>query len=430
MPENKWYNLFTWWTIIFVILMPFYVLTKVFFEHKVWIPYFGFFIKELLIVLLWILVVIEFCRKKIIPKFDILDILVFSYFAYGIGITLINGLSLGHLVHWGRYDFFFLAILLLYKHWAQFLSVGVDKIIKYFLLSASSSIFIGIMVKFLLWEERLLFFWFTDYSAYWTFDGAVPTHHGLENSKVKRFQGILEWPNAMGYFLIVYTALLLHIQKIKFQFHNVLLVVFMFWLVLMTYSRSALLGIWVAGISLILLNLKYIYYRVRKYILPILGIFIVFFWILWLVFQEKIYNAVIRPWSTTGHFERMEIWIDRFKESPFGSWLATSGPAFRNVHTWEITREDEEYYIPESWFIQQLTEWGFIYFSLFLLIFAVILWRLYKVSQIVTLGLIAVLVMNIFLHIFESTHLSYVFFAIIWILIAKHNGKYFVHQRK
>jgi hypothetical protein len=36
--------------------------------------------------------------------------------------------------------------------------------------------------------------------------------------------------------------------------------------------------------------------------------------------------------------------------------LATSGPAFRNVYPERTSRLDEEYYIPESWFIQQLTE--------------------------------------------------------------------------
>lgn len=427
--QEKW-NLFTWWTVIFVILMPFYVLIKVFFEYKLEIPYFGFFIKELLVLALWCIAIFEFIRKKIVPKFDILDYLVFSYFIYGIAITLVNGLWLSHIAHGWRYDFFFLAILILYKHAAILLNVSAEKLIKYFLLSASSSIFLWFLVKFVFWEDRLIFFGFTDYWAYSTTQSAVPTHHWLERSGIKRFQGILEWPNAMGYFLIVYTTLMLHIQKHKFQFHNVLFVIFMFWLVLLTYSRSALLGIWVAWISLFLLNIKYIYYRVRKYILPIVAWFVIIFWALGIVFQEKIFYAVVRPGSTAWHMERMEIWIDRFIQKPLWSGLATSGPAFRSVHQWEITLEDEAYYIPESWFIQQLTEWGIVYFMLFLLIFANILYRLSQQSYLLMVGMIAVLVMNIFLHIFESTHLSYTFFLILWILFAKHNGKYFIHQRK
>jgi len=427
--EKKW-NLFTWWTVIFTVLMPFYVLIKVFFEYKLWVSYFGFFIKELLIVVLAILAIIEFVRKKITPKLDVLDILVLSYFIYGIWITLVNWLWISHLIHGGRYDFFFLWILLIYKHSAEFLNISAEKLIKYFLISASSSIFIWFMVKFLFGEDRLIFFWFTDYWAYSTTQVAVPTHHWLERSGIKRFQWILEWPNAMWYFLIVYTTLMLHIQKSKFEFHNVLFVIFMFWLVLLTYSRSALLWIWVAWISLFIINIKYIYYKVRKYILPIIASFIIIFWALWVVFQEKIYYAVIRPGSTTGHMERMEIGIDRFLEKPLWSWLATSGPAFRSVHDGEITIQDEAYYIPESWFIQQLTEGWIVYFSLFVLIFLNILLRLHKQSKLFMVWLIAILVMNIFLHVFESTHLTYVLFLILWVLFAKHNGKYFVHQRK
>lgn len=430
MNTAKNWNLFTWWTVIFIALMPFYVLIKVFFEYKLWVPFFGFFIKELLIVVLAILAAVEFIRKKIKPKLDVLDILVLSYFAYWIGITLINGLWISHIVHGGRYDFFFLGILLIYKHSAEFLKISAEKLIKYFLISASASIFLWFLVKFVFGEDRLIFFGFTDYWAYSTTQAAVPTHHWLERSGIKRFQWILEWPNAMWYFLIVYTTLMLHIQKNKFQFHNVLFTVFMFWLVLITYSRSALLGIWVAWVALFFLNIKYIYYRVRKYILPIAAAFIIFFGVLWIVFQEKLFYAVVRPWSTAGHMERMEIWVDRFIEKPFGSWLATSGPAFRSVHEGEISVEDEAYYIPESWLIQQLTEWGFIYFSLFVLILLNILWRLYKDSKLLMVGFIAIIVMNIFLHIFESTHLTYSLFLILWVIFAKHNGKYFVHQRK
>lgn len=427
--ENKW-NLFTWWTVIFVVLMPFYVLIKVFFEYKLWVPFFGFFIKELLIVALWILAILEFIRKKIKPHFDVLDYLIFAYVIYGIGITLVNGLWISHIVHGWRYDFFFLGILFIYKHSSEFLNISAQKLIKYFLISASSSLFLWFLVKFVFWEDRLIFFGFTDYGAYSTTQSAVPTHHWLERSWIKRFQGILEWPNAMWYFLIVYTTLLLHIQKNKFQFHNVVFVLLMFWLVLLTYSRSALLGIGVAWISLFLLNIKYIYYRVRKYILPIVAWFIILFWTLGIVFQEKIFYAVVRPGSTAWHMERMEIWIDRFLEKPFGSGLATSGPAFRSVHQWEISLEDEAYYIPESWFIQQLTEGWFIYFWLFCLIFLNILLRLRKQSYLLMVWMIAVLVMNVFLHIFESTHLTYTLFLILWVLFAKHNGNYFIHQRK
>ena len=423
MSKIKNWNLLTLLTVIFTVLMPFYVLLKVLFEHKFWISGFWIIIKELLIILIWVVIIYEFIKNKVLPKIELLDIFIFLYFLYWIWITLYLNLPIEHIIYWGRYDFLFLWVFLLYKHGAQFLKIQSKHIIKYFLLSASASIFLWLMVKFLLWESTLIYFGFSDYSSNWTFSWSIPTHHGLDWSWIKRFQGLLEWPNAMGYFLIVYSALVLHVQKKKFQFHNVLFLILMLWLVLITYSRSALLWIWVAWASLFLLNIKYIYYSVRKYIIPLLLLFVIIFgWIAY-VFQEKIYHAVIRPGSTTWHFERMEIGMNRFKDNIFGSWLATSGPAFRNVYPERTSRLDEEYYIPESWFIQQLTEWGFIYFSLFILIFLTLLLKTYKKSPMIFWALVAVLIMNVFLHIFESTHLSYVFFLILWIIIYENNKK-------
>ncbi|MCP4522802.1 MAG: O-antigen ligase family protein [Candidatus Gracilibacteria bacterium] len=411
------YNLFTYGTLLFVLLMPFYVLIKVFFEHKLGIGFFGVLIKEFMIFLLGLCVVYEYIKQRQFPKIDFLDIFIFLYLIYGIGITLVQGLSLEHIIYGGRYDYMFLGVFLIYKHGAKFLQISTQKVIQFFIYSASISLFFGILIKFLLGETSLMYFGFSDYAGHWTFQGSIPSFHGLENSGIRRFQGILEGPNAMSYFLIVYGALILHLQKIKFQFHNVIFVFFILWLVLLTYSRSAMLGIGIAGASLFLFHIRYIYRSVKKYILPLLLTLSIVIGSLSFLFQEKIYNVVVRPGSTTGHFERMDVGIQRFIEQPMGSGLATSGPAYRNVYPEKTTREDELYYIPESWFIQQLTEGGFIYFSLFLLIFLSILWKLAKKSPIMMGALIAVLVMNIFLHIFESTHMSSAFFLFIALII-------------
>lgn len=75
-----------------------------------------------------------------------------------------------------------------------------------------------------------------------------------------------------------------------------------------------------------------------------------------ITFQDRIENIVFRASSTDAHFERMEIGINRFIAKPFGSGLAESGPGFRNIYPEKTTKQAEEYYIPESWFIQVLTE--------------------------------------------------------------------------
>jgi len=223
----------------------------------------------------------------------------------------------------------------------------------------------------------------------------------------------------MAYFLIIYSSIFLHSQKNKSEFYIFLILWFIFSLIIFTYSRSALLWIWSSIGLLFILNIKNIYKRYKKTLLISSVVLIIIVSSLWYVFNEKIYNIVVRPSSTEWHFARMEIWINRFIEKPLWSWLATSGPAFRSVFSWEITKDDEAYYIPESWFIQQLTEWWFIYFTLFLLIFLSILIPLYKNSKSLFAWLIAILVMNVFLHIFEATYLSYLFFIFIWLMMNK-----------
>lgn len=60
----------------------------------------------------------------------------------------------------------------------------------------------------------------------------------------------------------------------------------------------------------------------------------------------------------------MVIGLKRFTAHPLGSGLATSGPAYRYVTQLERdeglfegeNKDLEDYYIPESWYVQQLVE--------------------------------------------------------------------------
>jgi len=57
----------------------------------------------------------------------------------------------------------------------------------------------------------------------------------------------------------------------------------------------------------------------------------------------------------------MIVGVDRFMEHPLGQGLGSSGPGYRYVlarqgMTQEEIQAQEPYYIPESWYIQQLVE--------------------------------------------------------------------------
>jgi len=408
-------NLFTILTQILVVLLPFYVLLAVFFSVKVWIPKAWFYIKELLIILLSFSLIYEFIKNKILPKFELIDYLIFAYVLYWIIITFSNWLWFNSLIYWWRYDFIFFYVFLLYKHWKQFLQVNTKDILKLFLISASSSLLFSVLIKFRLWEQRLLLFWYVNYVSDWTYNWWIPTYHWLENSWIKRFQWIFDWPNQMAFFLILYTSIFLTYLKKKFEYHIVLILVFIFWLIILTYSRSALLWIWSWIWLLLLLDIKNIYKKYKKQLISWLAIIFIISSSLLILYSDKVQNIFLRTSSTTGHFDRMEIWINRFLSEPMWAWLAESWPAYRSIYPDKQTKAAEAYYIPESWFIQQLIEWWYIYFILFLSILINISNRLFKNSKALFIWFIAILIMNIFLHIFEATYLSILLFIFIWL---------------
>jgi len=422
---SKQINLFTILTKFLIIVLPFYVFIAVFIGSELWVKNAWIFIKELIIVLLFFSLWFEFIKNKKIPKFDTIDYLIFAYIIYWIFITFFNWLWLKSVVYWGRYDFIFLVVFLIFKQGKQFLSVSVNSLVKLFLISWWFSLLFSIMIKFRLWEQALISF--TDYISNWTFNWSIPTYHWLENSWIKRFQWIFDWPNQMAFFLILYSSIMLHYLKKKFEYHIILILILILILVILTYSRSALLWIIIWTWVVFLINIKTIYKKHKKIFINWLLILLIFIWILWFIFNDKVWNILLRTSSTTWHFDRMQIWIDRFIENPLWSWLAESGPAYRSIYPDKQTKADEQYYIPESWFIQQLTEWGIIYFSLFILILIFILNNLYINSKSIFIWLIAILVMNIFLHIFEATYLSVLLFIFVWLLYNKENMKNNMH---
>lgn len=412
-------NFFTIITKIILIILPFYVFLSLILKNVTGIDFIWIFLKEFLLILAFLWVVYEFIKAKKIPKFDILDYLIFGFIWYWIAITFINWLWIKSLFYGWRYDFIFFVAFLIYKHWAQFLKESWKNLIKLFFISASISLLIWVTIKFSLKEEFLLLFWYVDYSGNWIYNWWVPIYHWLENSWTRRFQWILDWPNMMWFFLILYSGIFVFLQKNKKEFYVFLVLAFLAVLLYITFSRSAILWVLAWVWILFLVNLKTIFQKHKKVFLTITAISSVFIILILSIFLNPIKNIVLRESSTEWHFSRMIIWIERFIQKPFWAWLAESWPAFRNIYPDKQTLEFEQYYIPESWFIQVLVEGWIIYFLLFLTILWIIWAKLYKKSIFMFVSFFAILVMNVFLHIFEATYLSILLFILIWLIIYK-----------
>lgn len=412
-------NLFTILTKFAVSILPFYVFFAVFFWYLTWFDKVWFFLKEWLLVIIFLSLIYEFIKARKLPKLDILDYLVLFYIIYWVWITLYNWLGLNSIIYGWRYDFMFLIVMIIYKHWAEFLKVSVNQLIKLFVYSWALSLLFWILIKFRLKEEFLVEFWYVDYSSNWVFSWWIPVYHWLENSGIRRFQWILDGPNAMAYFLIIFSSMYLYLQKKKNEFYVYSSIIFLFWLVMLTYSRSAILWIISAWWLIFLVNIKYIYRHHKKLLIWLTIFSFSFLSILWVIFQHQLTNIIFRTSSTTGHFDRMEIWIDRFLEKPLWAWLAESGPAYRNIYPEKQTKNDEVKYIPESWYIQVLIEWWIIFFITFLTILLIVLFKLYSKSKIMFGMFFAIMIMNVFLHIFEATYLSMLLFIFVWLFISK-----------
>ncbi len=397
---------------VLLVVLPFHALLTVFFQFKIGIAGFGIY-KEALLFLLGIALIFEYFRIKKYPKFDYFDYLIWGYIAYLILISIVNHASITSIIYGGRYDFEFLLAFLFAKHGKQFLSEKISFYVKMFLYSGGIAILLGFLVRFLFGEQILIHFGFSSRLSVWEAGWSIPIYHGIEWASIRRFQGIFDGPNQAAFFLLSYLGILIHWFFPKKDWHWLLyfLGVIIFGLIFMTYTRSALLGLIAGGGLVILLSLKTIITKHWRQALIFLGILAMFSGLVYLKYGETVKVIVLRGGSTKGHYERMIIGLNRFKEKPLGQGLAESGPAYRAVH--DMTNVKEDFYIPESWYIQQLVEGGFIALLLFLAIMATIAFRLWKKSIFIFGGFIAILAMNGLLHSFETSYAAMLLFMIL-----------------
>lgn len=417
---------------VLLVILPFMTVLSVFTRERLWISWFSF-IKECVLISLiatigyyhfvWIKK-IQWTKYDLAIAFYIIVMVCISFFTTGIP---------GILYGW-KYDFTFLIAFFSIYHGYTFLERRPSYYIRLFLISGGCMLFISMLLKWPLSEDLLLYLGYSGNPSNWQFGSSIPIFHGVDGANVRRFQGLLDGPNTMGAFLLVYLGMLVYFFRSKKQWFFILgcIVLVIVILILYTYSRSAALGfigwVWI----IILFSLKDIY---KKYRIQFISIIILGILILWAIFVQYAGNmrAIIeRWWSTNGHKERMKVWIERFIEHPFGQGLASAGPAYRYVQNLEnIDRKDIEekdrYYIPESWYIQQMIEWGILGILAFLSILTLIFVRLFHIHIVLVGTFLSVCIMNLFLHTFESSVVSLSLFLLLWLIVAH---SYKVHDPK
>lgn len=229
-----------------------------------------------------------------------------------------------------------------------------------------------------------------------------------------RWQGLFSGPNNYGYFLVAFLPVILTLfpigslktWKSRTKQDWIALSVVLLWLITLgaTLSRAALIG------AVIVFMLYYApLLRKHKKVLIRVGI------ILWLGLLGL---SLIKWESTLMHIQQKFSWLIQAVEHPLGYGLGSSGPA---VH-------HSGQFLPENFYLQILLDIGTVGFLLWCSLMFLIGKQQYRLRQLITLanedqykiyqiflafqkGFLALLVIAMFLHVFEDSMVNYLFFV-------------------
>ena len=461
----------SWIIFWLVIYLPFHVIISVFFTYKLDISIVSFW-KEVALFLVAIGWSILYIQKKKFPRLDWLDLSILGYAFVLVLISILQWWTLKSILFWARYDLEFFVMFLVIRHTLPLISLDAQKIMHTFLISWWGAILLWICVRFLFGESVLIHFGFSDAISNWNFNGAPPIYHGVAHASVERFQWIFDGPNQAAFFLLVYMWVFwtVFFHKKGYDVFCGLIMIILLSLLVLTYSRSAYIGFFVATVVWVIGMMVRIYHRFlrergdprralkitykhirRKYLKIFLiacSVGLVFVGSFVVLNSGKLEALIARGGSTYGHIERFTIGLLRFGDKPFGSGLASAGPASRSIY--EVSHEDtsfspnsdriqayldnaasrnehheftsESYYIPESWYIQQLIEWGIFGFLFFAISIFLIWYHSLITHPWICAGYTWALTMNLVLHSFESMYTSLVLFLLLGsIMIPKTN---------
>jgi len=237
-----------------------------------------------------------------------------------------------------------------------------------------------------------------------------------------RRQWIFAWPNNYGYFLIAFLPSILlwwwnwflwlkDFIKNPRENLNFLLVILWLIAIWLTLSRAAIL--WTV-LVFVLLWRNWIK-KHKKLSIWILAV--VLLWIVWLSF--------LKSESTLWHLNAKFAYVWEIVNNPLWHWLGSSWPAIH--HEWTM--------LPENYFMQIMLDIGTVWFIFWAIcIFMLLLifknienccenWKFDENQQAIFLEWkrlylwwIALLVIWLFLHVFEDSMVNYIFFGLFGLI--------------
>ncbi len=385
--------------------------------------------------IVWLFVIIISYRKVLgsylrVRKYPLIWFWILLLF--GVGMSLFHQKSLFDIFVGIKYGFWYLMILFgsslilfilaKYKKPAE-LAGKSDSLTKF--LRAFVYWLVIVVILWFLWQfAKLILPEFFAWIGYWPLDnfrfGDKPPLYYLTGYEwTLRWQWIFSWPNNYWYFLIAFLPIIIQFFKLKrtsfkkflkdkTALINTGIIILWFAAIALTLSRSAIIGTLVV---LAFISRSWI----KKHRKIALWIFVLsIWWLIWL--------SVLKETSTLAHITAKISSLASVIDQPLGYWLGSSWPAVH--HNWNI--------LPENYFIQIIIDIGTVWFLIWIFCISQVAmigkmmrrppkspsdgdFIIYSFWKGLTIGWIALLVMWMFLHVFEDSMVNYIFFILWWI---------------
>ncbi len=229
-------------TFFFIGFLPWSVIVTVFGTERLGIDAMSF-CKETLVVVIVPLALIDGAQKRFRLRFDFLDVAIFLYITTLIIVSMVTKTEMIGFIYGLRYDTEFLIVLVAFRQIMLLWNIGFRQIAKVFILSGGAMLFVSLLIRYIFGEVILTVFGFSGRVSVWDSSGPPPIYHGIPGAVVVRFQGMLEGPNQMAFFLLTYlgTYISLFFRYKKYRFINSVIVLILLFFLTQTYSRSGLL---------------------------------------------------------------------------------------------------------------------------------------------------------------------------------------------
>ncbi len=358
------------------------------------------------------------------PRMTLIFIMIF-----GVAISFAKGKSIFDMFVGIKYGLLYLFIFLsstcigyiwsAKKSWIVHHESSINKFLKflkYLLIFTMVGWFLRQGLKFI-WPDLFLHIGYGPFNDF-QFWAKPPIYYLTWYKWTPRRQGIFSWPNNYGYFLIAFLPAVIYFCREKFEgikklaltnkkiIINISVIILWILAILLTLSRTAYIG-WIVGLAVI--NIQ----RIRKHKKIAGGILII-------IIAGLVGLSVLKWQSTLGHIKAKFGSIQYVIDQPSWYGLGTSGPAVHHNGT----------ILPENYYLQLMLDIGTIGFLIWIaLIFQIMQiakkiqqkiknitldvnnHTIYLIRQGLNIGRIALLVMGMFLHVFEDSMINYLFFV-------------------